>query len=69
VIRGLYQVYTDAKFNVRSELLPPEYRSTDVPLARNVLDFLSGMMDSFALQQYEQFFGAGRLSGLYHPPA
>lgn len=69
VIRGLYQVYTDARFNVRSELLPPEYRSTDVPLARNVLDFLSGMMDSFALQQYEQFFGAGRLSGLYHPAA
>lgn len=32
---------------------------------RNIIDYISGMMDSFAVSQYERFFGVKALEGFY----
>jgi dGTPase len=65
VIQGLYQVYSDPAFNHKQELLPPEFRGEGVRLTRNIIDFIAGMMDTFALQHYEEFYGKGSLNVLY----
>ncbi|MFM8333044.1 MAG: hypothetical protein ACKN9T_15270, partial [Candidatus Methylumidiphilus sp.] len=32
---------------------------------RLIVDYISGMMDSFALQEYEKYFGKGSSEALY----
>ena len=57
VIKGLFEVYLDESFNKDNILLPPELRSIKEPKVRLVTDYVSGMMDSYAIQEYEKYFG------------
>ncbi|WP_410490099.1 hypothetical protein, partial [Aeromonas veronii] len=65
IIKGLFQVYTDNQFNKNNMLLPPELRSIKDDQRRLVVDHISGMMDSFAAQEYEKFFGKGSAEKLF----
>ncbi|HEH9415577.1 TPA: hypothetical protein SIA28_004263 [Aeromonas salmonicida] len=65
IIKGLFQVYTDNEFNKNNMLLPPELRSIKDDQKRLVVDHISGMMDSFAAQEYERFFGKGSAEKLF----
>lgn len=63
VIRSLYDVYSDAKLNDKGKLMPPDYRPVDCnpkcfnkSLAQNSIDYIAGMMDTFAIQEYERLF-------------
>lgn len=68
VIRGLFTVFTDSSFNDDLKLLPPEYRALmdEYPKERLVIDYISGMMDSFAIQQFIQYFGAAEYDRAYN---
>ncbi len=59
IIRGLFEVYMDDNYNKDNILLPPELRSIDDTKERIIADHISGMMDTFATQEYEKFFGKG----------
>lgn len=65
VIRGLFEVYTDDKFNNQNLLLPAELRQRKDHKIRLVVDHISGMMDAFAVQEYETYFGKGAADKLY----
>lgn len=65
IIKGLFQVYTDESYNQKNILLPPELREINEPKERIVTDYISGMMDSFATQEYEKYFGKGSLEQYY----
>ncbi|MCE8032179.1 dNTP triphosphohydrolase [Billgrantia tianxiuensis] len=65
IIRGLFEVYSDEKYNKGNILLPAELRSLDDCKARLVTDYISGMMDSYAAQEYEKYFGKGSADKLY----
>lgn len=65
IIRGLFEVYTDEKYNKDNILLPPELRSINDCKTRLVTDYISGMMDSYAAQEYEKYFGKGSADKLY----
>jgi dGTPase len=66
VLRGLYEVYKDEHLNEDLKLLPPEYRifEDDTERRRNIIDFISGMMDQFAMHEYEKYYGPGELEKL-----
>lgn len=58
VIEGLYQMFTDVRYNKNYSLLPPDYRpKTEEYLHRAVIDYIAGMMDTFAISLYEKHFG------------
>ena len=57
VIKGLFEVYLDDAFNKDNILLPPELRNIKEPKVRLVTDYISGMMDNYAIQEYEKYFG------------
>lgn len=65
IIRGLFEVYNDDKYNKKNMLLPPELRSINSKKERLVTDYISGMMDSYAAQEYEKYFGKGSLDQFY----
>lgn len=65
IIRGLFEVYSDEKYNKNNVLLPPELRCINDCKTRLVTDYISGMMDSYAAQEYEKYFGRGNLEKLY----
>lgn len=65
VIRGLFEVYSDEKYNKNNILLPPELRSINDCKKRLVADYISGMMDSYAAQEYEKYFGKGSADKFY----
>ncbi|MDX1749492.1 MAG: dNTP triphosphohydrolase [Methylophaga sp.] len=65
IIRGLFEVYSDEKYNKGNILLPPELRSINDCKDRLVIDYISGMMDSYAAQEYEKYFGEGSSNRLY----
>ncbi|MEL4898346.1 hypothetical protein [Crocosphaera sp. Alani8] len=71
IIRGLFEVYNDPKFNKDLLLLPPELRAiahaqTDKTLLqRVVIDYIAGMMDSFAVKEYQRYYGASSLDIIY----
>jgi len=65
IIRGLFEVYSDKKYNKNNMLLPPELRTIDNCKVRAIIDYISGMMDSFSAQEYEKYFGKGSLEKLY----
>ena len=65
IILGLYEVYSDKSYNKDNVLLPPELRKLEGSEDRVVIDYISGMMDSFAAQEYERYFGKGSAESLY----
>ncbi|BAQ60060.1 deoxyguanosinetriphosphate triphosphohydrolase [Geminocystis sp. NIES-3708] len=72
IIRGLFEVYSDSKFNKDLLLLPPELRaitknvSDDYSIIKRVIiDYIAGMMDSFAMQEYKRYFGSSSLDMIY----
>lgn len=65
IIRGLFDVYSDESYNKDNILLPAELRTIDGCRGRIVTDYISGMMDSFAAQEYEKYFGKGSTEDLY----
>jgi predicted deoxyguanosinetriphosphate triphosphohydrolase len=65
IIRGLFEVYSDEKYNKDNILLPPELRSINDCRIRLITDYISGMMDSFAAQEYEKYFGKGSADRFY----
>lgn len=68
VIKGLYEVFSDTNFNRDYLLLPVEYRPLNGQLdspERLIIDYISGMMDSFAVTTYEKYFGSISSGHLY----
>jgi dGTPase len=75
IIKGLFEVYTDPKFNKNNLLLPAELRSIISKIQeeeeknkmqkRVVIDYIAGMMDSFAMQEYKTYFGSSSLDLIY----
>jgi dGTPase len=64
VLSGLYEVLTDEKFNKDLVLLPAEYRDKS-DKERTILDYIGGMMDSYAIDQYKVYFGNNSIDCLY----
>lgn len=63
VIKSLYKMYTDENINKDGRLLPPDYRpkikdseQKDKLYARAAADYIAGMMDTFAIETYENLF-------------
>lgn len=70
VLNGLLKVYSDESFNKDLLLLPPELRvlkGTEIR-ERLIVDYISGMMDAFAAQEYIKYFGESDYSRLYSIP-
>lgn len=65
IIRGLFEVYSDEKYNKDNILLPAELRAIHDCKGRVITDYISGMMDSYAAQEYEKYFGKGSAENLY----
>ncbi|NVE01683.1 dGTP triphosphohydrolase [Massilia sp. BJB1822] len=65
IIRGLFEVLSDKQYNKDNILLPPELRCLKDSRERLVIDYISGMMDSNAAQEYEKYFGEGSLDAIY----
>lgn len=65
VIRGLFNVYSDESFNNGNMLLPPELRNIKEPKERLIVDYISGLMDNYAIQEYEKYFGLGSSKKLF----
>lgn len=58
VLKGLYNIYTDESINKDGILLPPDYRPrVNYTLHMGTIDYLAGMMDAFAISQYEELCG------------
>lgn len=65
VIKGLFEVYSDERYNEKNRLLPPELRSLKADRRRLITDYIAGMMDLYAIQEYERYFGKGSLDRYY----
>lgn len=68
IITDLYQVYMDKTFNENMKLLPSEYRydnPTCEQWERSVFDYISGMMDEYAVGKHKEFFGSNALDTIY----
>ncbi|MBN8209379.1 dNTP triphosphohydrolase [Bacillus sp. NTK071] len=68
VIKGLFTAFNDEKFNKGNLLLPVEYRMFDEEeesRERVIADYISGMMDSFAINTFTKLFGSNSLEKLY----
>lgn len=64
VLKGLWDVYTDTDFNKDLLLLPAEYRN-DGDDKRTILDYIGGMQDNYAIEQYKKYFGSSSIESLY----
>jgi dGTPase len=64
VLQGLYNVYSDISFNKGLVLLPAEYRDNK-NRERTILDYIGGMTDYYAIDQYKVYFGGSSLDNLY----
>jgi dGTPase len=70
VLNGLFEVYADNQFNKDNELLGQAYRGRgnlqDYERKRFIVDYISGMTESFAIEQYKYYFGSNPFEeGLY----
>ena len=58
ILKGLFGVLSDDTINKDGKLLPPDYRPKDgYPLKQGCIDYLAGMMDTFAISLYQEYFG------------
>ena len=71
VIKGLFEVYMNDNFNKDLSLLPPELKAiyrkdkSEDAKKRLVIDYIARMMDSFAIKEYLNYFGASSLDKIY----
>ena len=70
IIKSLFNFYTDLSKNINAMLLPPDYRPeelqkkgneqdkgiVELQLVQNSIDYIAGMMDTFAISEYERLF-------------
>ena len=70
IIKSLFNFYTDLSKNINAMLLPPDYRPEELQkkeneqdkekvkleLVQNSIDYIAGMMDTFAISEYERLF-------------
>lgn len=68
IIKKLFDIYMNQNYNSNFSLLPAQYRpnkeeieatSAEQALQRHVIDYIGGMMDSYAIATYEKFYGKG----------
>ena len=64
ILTKLFELYTDRSYNKEMVLLPANYRDTQ-NWNRKVQDYIGGMMDIYAIQQYEKYFGKLDSKGIY----
>ncbi|OMQ11285.1 deoxyguanosinetriphosphate triphosphohydrolase family protein [[Flexibacter] sp. ATCC 35103] len=64
VLTKLYNLYMDQDYNKDMVLLPANYRNP-TNWNRKVQDYIGGMMDIYAIQQYEKYFGRLEGKGIY----
>lgn len=61
IIKSLFNIYVDENVNKKYLLLPPDYRpkenATDEQVARCAIDYIAGMMDTFAISEFERLTG------------
>ena len=58
VLKSLYLMFSDENINKDGKLMPPDYRPQDgYCLKKGAIDYLAGMMDSFAISKYEELYG------------
>ena len=59
VIKGLFTVYSDEQYNRDALFLPPEFRDhkDDCERKRSIIDYIAGMMDSYAILEYQKYYG------------
>lgn len=57
VIKSLFKLFSDAETDKGGKLLPPDYRPHDgYTLEAGSVDYIAGMMDTFAIAEYEKYF-------------
>lgn len=66
IIKGLFEAFMDDEFNKDNKLLPVEFREEEDRM-RDISDYVSGMMDSYAVKVYEDIYGKSSLEKLYDP--
>ena len=59
ILEGLYAIYTDDKLNKNNSLLSSTYRvfENEDQRKRLIIDYMSGMMDQYAVETYEKYYG------------
>ena len=58
VIKSLFNIYSNNKINKKYNLLPPDYRPKTVEeTPQKVIDYIAGMMDTFAISEFETLIG------------
>lgn len=61
VIKNLFNIYSNELINKKYNLLPPDYRpeenTSKEEVARKVIDYIAGMMDTFAISEFERLTG------------
>ena len=61
IIKSLFNIYVDENVNKKYLLLPPDYRpdekATAKQVARCAIDYIAGMMDTFAISEFERLTG------------
>ena len=60
ILKGLYNIFSNENINEEGKLLPPDYRprkKDNYTLEMGSIDYLAGMMDTFAISKYEELCG------------
>ena len=58
VIKSLFNLFSDEKVNKEGKLLTPDYRPREgYSLIQGSIDYIAGMMDTFAIAEYERLMG------------
>lgn len=65
ILTKLFELYNDEDFNSELILLPANYRATNQK-TRRILDYIGGMTDVYAIQQYEKYFGTVKDAPIYY---
>lgn len=62
-IKGLFELFTD---KTNKDLLPPEFRGNhdNESIERHVCDYIAGMMDTYAIEVYKEYYGESSLDRL-----
>ncbi|MED4619385.1 deoxyguanosinetriphosphate triphosphohydrolase, partial [Priestia megaterium] len=68
IIKGLFDAFSDNTFNKDNLLLPVEFRETGESKEskeRMIADYISGMMDSYAVQVFQNLYGKSASDIIY----